>query len=182
MSYYQLFEKIFEKAAKKMCFLCKDFISQGSKILDFGCGSGIVGATFAQYFNSKIIGVDIVDQRIRPISFLKIDGKNLPFPNDYFDVALVCFVLHHVVDPIEVLKEIKRVSKIIIICEDLPEGIFGKIYCFLHWISWNLFFGKSPKFNFHTTKEWEEVFETLGLKLVSKKDFLIKRKIFILKK
>jgi len=45
-----------------------------------------------------------------------------------------------------------------------------------------LFFGKSPKFNFHTKKEWEEIFKKLGLKLISEKDFLIKKKIFVLEK
>jgi hypothetical protein len=129
-----------------------------------------------------VIGIDVVDKRIYQIPFKIYDGKKIPFPEDYFDLVIIAFVLHHTEDPILILEEAKRVGKRIIIFEDLPEGIFGKVYCFLHWVTWNLFFGKSPKFNFHTSKEWEEIFENLGLKLISAKNFLIKRRIFVLER
>jgi ubiquinone/menaquinone biosynthesis C-methylase UbiE len=181
MSFWGVFKPLYEIAAEKMVKEIEEFMI-GEKILDLGCGSGIFGKKVEEKLKKEVIGIDIVDKRVCKIPFKIYDGKKIPFSEDYFDVVVVAFVLHHTEDPISILKEAKRVGKRIIIFEDLPEGIFGKVYCFLHWISWNLFFGKSPKFNFHKTKEWEEIFKNLGLKLISKKDFLIKRKIFVLEK
>jgi len=176
-----VFKPLYDIAAEKMVKEIEEFLT-GERILDLGCGSGIFGKKIEEKLKKKVIGIDIVDKRVCQIPFNVYDGKNIPFSNDYFDVVIVAFVLHHTEDPVSILKEVKRVGKRIIIFEDLPEGIFGKIYCFLHWITWNLFFGKSPKFNFHTSREWKEIFKNLGLKLISEKNFLIKRKIFVLEK
>jgi SAM-dependent methyltransferase len=181
MSFWKFFRFFYERAADEMSKKIEEFLT-GEKILDLGCGSGIFGKKIKEKFKKEIVGIDIVDKRVYDIPFKIYDGKKIPFEKDYFDLVIISFVLHHAQDPISLLKEAKRVGKRIIIFEDLPEGIFGKIYCFLHWITWNLFFGKSPKFNFHTTKEWEEIFRNLGLKLISKKNFLMKRKIFVLEK
>jgi SAM-dependent methyltransferase len=181
MSFWRAFKPLYEIAAEGMMKEIEEFLT-GEKILDLGCGSGIFGKKIEEKLKKEVIGIDVVDKRVCKIPFKIYDGKKIPFSEDYFDVVVVAFVLHHTEDPISILKEAKRVGKRIIIFEDLPEGIFGKVYCFLHWISWNLFFGKSPKFNFHKTKEWEEIFKNLGLKLISEKNFLIKRKIFVLEK
>jgi len=181
MSFWRVFKKFYEIAAEKMVKEIEEFLT-GEKILDLGCGSGIFTKKIEGKLKKEVFGIDIIDKRVCQFPFKIYDGKNIPFSEDYFDVVVVAFVLHHTEDPISILKEAKRVGKRIIIFEDLPEGIFGKVYCFLHWISWNLFFGKSPKFNFHKTKEWEEIFKNLGLKLISEKNFLIKRRIFVLEK
>jgi SAM-dependent methyltransferase len=181
MSLWTVFQRFYEIAAERMVKEIEEFLVD-EKILDLGCGSGIFGKKIEEKLKKEVIGIDIVDKRVCKIPFKIYDGKKIPFSEDYFDVVVVAFVLHHTEDPISILKEAKRVGKRIIIFEDLPEGIFGKVYCFLHWISWNLFFGKSPKFNFHTSREWEEIFKNLGLKLISEKNFLIKRKIFVLEK
>jgi len=192
MKYYQIFRKLYQWAAKKMCQECQAFIENGSKILDLGCGSGIIGKEFQDYFRAKLIGIDIKDRRVEKIPFQIFDGFNIPFPENYFDVVLINYVLHHVNDPIALLKEAKRVSKEkIIIYEDLPEGFLSKLNCKFHQLSYNLFFGNSgEKLNFKTKKEWEEFFKKSGLKLIAQKrtftdfDFFdpVKRVIFILEK
>ncbi len=181
MSFWKIFQRFYEIAAEKMVNEIEKFL-EGEKILDLGCGSGILGEKIRERLKKEVIGIDIVDKRVCNIPFKIYDGKKIPFPENFFGLVIISFVLHHTEDPISILQEAKRVGKRIIIFEDLPEGILGKLYCFFHWISWNLFFGKSPKFNFHTKKEWEEIFKKLGLKLISEKDFLIKKKIFVLEK
>jgi SAM-dependent methyltransferase len=181
MSFWKTFRSFYEMAAERMCKEVEDFLI-GERILDLGCGSGIFGKKIKEKFEKEVVGIDIVDKRVAEIPFKIYDGKQIPFPKDYFDLVIISFVLHHTQDPVSLLKEAKRVGKRIIVFEDLAEGILGKGYCFLHHFFWNLFFGKSPKFNFHTSKEWEEIFKNLGLKLISEKDFLIKRKIFVLEK
>ena len=134
------------------------------------------------------MGVDIKDNRIVDIPFKIIDGKNLPFDDNSFDVTLINYVLHHSQNPERLLKEAKRVSKKIIIFEDLPEGILSKLRCKFHQMT---FFGGSRNdFNFKTSKEWEKIFESLGFKIIAKKqvftklDWLdpVKRILFVLEK
>jgi ubiquinone/menaquinone biosynthesis C-methylase UbiE len=181
MNLWKIFQRFYERAAEKMVKEIEEFVL-GQKVLDLGCGSGIFGKKISEKLKKEVMGIDVIDKRVYPITFQIYDGKSIPFSNDYFDVVIIAFVLHHTKYPISILKEAKRVGKRIIIFEDLSEGILGKVYCFLHWITWNLFFGKSPKFNFYTAKEWKEIFKNLGLNLISEKDFLIKRKIFVLEK
>ncbi|AUS99498.1 SAM-dependent methyltransferase [Nostoc sp. CENA543] len=92
-------------------------------IIEVGCG---VGAQIQQLLNRwphlKITGVDISREQInRASELLKpyIDagqvslhvshGGEIPFPDESFDGALICFVLEHADRPLAVLKELKRV-------------------------------------------------------------------------
>jgi len=189
MKIWKIFKKFYEIAAERMILKIKDFVKEGEKILDFGCGSGILAKKLKEKLKVEVFGVDVVDERIEKIPFQKIDGKKIPFENKSFDTILISFVLHHTENPIEILKEAKRVAKKIIIFEDLPENFLGKIRCYFHFWSWALLSkGKSKNFNFFKEKEWEKIFENLNLKLIAKKDFVlpfsfldpVKKKIFVL--
>ena len=154
-----------------MCLDCQSFIKEGSKILDLGCGSGIAAKYFQDFFKAKVIGVDVRDNRLVPIPFKIIDGQNLPFENNSFDVVLLNYVLHHCEDPETVLKEAKRVGKRIIIFEDLLEGFLAKLRCQIHQIT---FPGSKKIFNFKTRKEWREIFDKLALKIVAENQVFTK--------
>ncbi len=123
-----------------MCLDCDEFINKGDRILDFGCGSGIIAKAFQQHFNSEVVGVDIKDDRTTDIPFKLIKNNKIDFNDLNFDVILISYVLHHTKDPEAILKEIKRIGKRIIVYEDLPEGFFSKIVCFFHEISYKLLF------------------------------------------
>jgi len=165
MSYYSFFSKVYEMGAKQMCQDCQDFIEKGSKILDLGCGSGIAAKNFQDFFGAEVLGVDVKDNRTVNIPFKIIDGKNLPFGENSFDVTLIAYVLHHCKDPESLLKEAKRVSEKIIIFEDIPEGFLSKLRCKLHQLTF--FGGKRGNFNFKTRKEWRKLFERLGLRIMA---------------
>jgi len=185
MSYYRIFSKAYQGAAQRMCLDCQDFIKKGSKILDLGCGSGIVGKSFQKFFQAEVIGVDVQDNRIYPIPFELIDGKKLPFPEKSFDVVLISYVLHHSEDPTLLLKEAKRVARDkIVIYEDLPEGFLSRIICKIHGISFDKIFRNQSQTSFKLKKEWEKIFREIRLNTILKKrinNFPVKKELFILK-
>ena len=193
MKFYRFFLPFYRKAARKMCRDCQDFIKKGSKILDLGCGPGIITKTLQEFFQAEILGVDVQDTRVVEVPFRIYDGFNLPFQDETFDITFISYVLHHTKDPEKVLSEAKRVSRNrIIVYEDLPEGILPKIRCFFHNLSYNAFFQKDrQEFNFKNRKEWQDLFKNLNLKLIFEKkvsatklDFIdpVYRALFVLEK
>lgn len=184
MSYYRIFSKAYQGAAQRMCLDCQDFIKKGSKILDLGCGSGIVGKSFQKFFQAEVIGVDIQDNRIYPIPFELIDGKKLPFPEKSFDVVLISYVLHHSGNPTLLLKEAKRVTRDkIVIYEDLPEGFLSRIICKIHGISFDKIFKNQSQTSFKLEEEWKKIFREIRLNTIFKKrinNFPVKKELFIL--
>ncbi len=203
MRVHRIFSKIYERADKIMCLDCRGFIKKGSKILDWGCGTAIVGKTFQDFFQAELFGVDVQDVRTVKIPFKITDGKNLSFPENSFDVVLINYVLHHSKDPISVLKEAKRVARDkIVIYEDLPEDILSKLICKIHGFTFSNFF-QNPnktsfktelpkeakvkmrtKFSFASEREWEKIFQELGLNIVFKKrvnNFPAKKELFVLR-
>jgi len=191
MDFHKVFSQIYEGAAKRMCLDCSGFIKEGDKVLDFGCGSGIVAKIFQDFFKANVLGVDIKDNRIFPVPFKLIKGDKLTFKDLNFDVILISYVLHHTQDPEKILKEAKRVAKRIIVYEDLSEGFFAKLICWCHEMSYKLLFQRvGYQFSFKTEKEWKELFDKMGLRVVvSRKPktrfgFLdpVKRILFILEK
>jgi len=188
MIFYSLFRGLYKRAAKKMVNDCYDYISPNSKILDFGCGSAIAGSEFAKSFNSEVVGVDIIDNRVENISFELYNGKDLSFYNDkVFDVVLAAYVLHHTENPVELFKEIARVSKDTVIVYESPcDGMFYNLVCKIHGTSFAKYFQKNTiEGKFFTTKEWRNIFKENGFKIVKEEVvnyFPIKNTLFILKR
>ncbi len=186
MNFYRVFKKIYEQVAHKMCLDCEQFIIKKSRILDIGCGSAIIANTFQNFFETEVIGVDVVDRRIFPIAFSLINGKKLPFPENSFDNILIAYTLHHSKDFVALLKEVIRVSRgKIFIYEDLPEGFLSKLACQIHSFSFDKLFGNKNKTVFKTEEEWLEIFKTLNLNLIFDKDVSykfdpVKKKLFVL--
>jgi len=88
-------------------------------ILDVGCGGGGTLRFFHTVFQEAelIIGVDILKitppEKIGglPLEFILADAHLLPFQDSIFDFVFLKDLLHHVDEPIKVLREIKRVCR-----------------------------------------------------------------------
>jgi phosphatidylethanolamine/phosphatidyl-N-methylethanolamine N-methyltransferase len=99
-------------------------IHPGQRILDVGVGTGFSLPLYPRC--AQVLGVDLSSKmlkeahkkvqhkRLEHVALLEMDASHLAFPDSTFDIVIVAFVISVVPDPIQVLAEIKRVSK--------PEG------------------------------------------------------------
>lgn len=118
----------------------KDYIKDGDKILDLGCGNGRLLELFKDK-NIEYVGVDnserlieMAKEKLKTLprtapptvglvrgknyklktNFLVADALNLPFPENYFDKIFSIAVLHHIPSKeyrLQLLKEAERVLK-----------------------------------------------------------------------
>lgn len=97
--------------------LAKDHLSKGDRLLEVGCGSGLMCGALTPLVPISYTGVDTSREMIRmarasfpKMSFREGDGYKLPFPDRSFDVVAAFDVLQHVPDIVGIIREMVRVS------------------------------------------------------------------------
>jgi len=87
----------------KRWLLEKASIREGEKILDVGCGTGVLEERLAAG-NGRVIGLDLTEEMIRAAQGKRIpsidslclgDAENLPFSDGSFDLLLSCYVVKY---------------------------------------------------------------------------------------
>ncbi len=141
-----------------------------SRVLEIGSGLGILaGEVAARASQGGVIGIEFSSAQLaatpvtRPnLRFAQGDAHRLPFDGALFDVVYCRYLLEHVADPVEVLREMRRV---------LRPG--GRVCVQENNILANEFYPECPRFD----AIWEK-FVALQLKLGG--DSLIGKKLFAL--
>ena len=97
-------------------------VKPGSRVLEVGCGTGIVSLAIAPHAG-EVIGVDLSPRMIQQakfkarevnlqnLSFQEADAYELPFDDESFDLVLLTNLLHVVAEPDRALKESRRVLR-----------------------------------------------------------------------
>lgn len=101
-----------EMISKEHLTFCKQY--SGQKILDFGCSVG----DYCIHLNKAgfdCVGVDINEEYIRIAKKKGVEAYSikdrLPFDDNSFDSVIMIDVLEHIQYPLEILREIKRVTR-----------------------------------------------------------------------
>ncbi|UCS92724.1 methyltransferase domain-containing protein [Echinicola marina] len=116
-------------------------LSQEDTVLEIACGSGIVSCEFAKHA-SFVTGIDITQKMLdqakrlqdkeglQNISWEIGDVSSLPYEDNQFSMVISRFGFHHFLNPLQVLKEMKRVCKpnglIMLVDVSVPEDKITK--------------------------------------------------------
>jgi demethylmenaquinone methyltransferase/2-methoxy-6-polyprenyl-1,4-benzoquinol methylase len=114
------FDRIWRRRAIKI--ISKSFISPS--ILDVATGTGDLAIEAMKLKPLWITGIDISNKMLEigrrkigkmglegKIDLINADSENIPFNDDFFDVAMVAFGVRNFSDPIKGLTEMKRVIR-----------------------------------------------------------------------
>lgn len=157
-------EKLFGDGVGNTVNQIQSFLKLGDTLIDLGAGTCLFTKLLRED-GYRVTPVDIKNRSYYPdIASLVYDGKHLPFTDQKFDVCILIAVLHHAPDPEVVLREAIRVSKRVIVYEDVVTNIFQRFYTYFLDSLLNKEF-----IAFHTNKtdiQWKDLFKKLGVRLV----------------
>jgi len=108
-----------------------------NKVLDIGTGAGdfikLISPVFPE--GARITGIDPSEEALAGarlendsanVEFIQMEGENLDFPDQNFDVVCLSNAMHHLANPEKTLAEMKRVVKNdgwLIIAEIVSDGL-----------------------------------------------------------
>ncbi len=153
-------------ARRKLSWI-ENSISKEDSILEIGSGPGSVLSVLREA-EFAVDGIDVRDTSFEKALAPQIyDGVKVPFHDGAYDVSLLLTMLHHTPDPDSILSEAKRVSKRLIIIEDVYDGPIQRKLTKITDSMTNLEFFGHPHTN-RSDEEWCATFERLDLDLKSK--------------
>lgn len=145
--------------------LCR-FLPPNARVLDVGCGDGAIDALIQS--QRPDVSIDGIDVFVRPSPLIPVrlfDGTTIPYEARSFDVVMFVDVLHHMVDPLALLREGIRVGKIIVIKDHFRDGFLAEFTLrLMDWVG-NAHQGATPPRSYWGQRQWSDAFRSLGLKV-----------------
>ena len=161
------------RRVRRLAKLFATLIPQGAQVLDVGCGDGIIDRLIMDYRSDlQIHGIEVFIRNGTRVPVIPFDGLNIPYPNASFDVVMFVDVLHHTSDPTLLLREAKRVGKMILLKDHLCDGLFAHpTLSFMDWMG-NAHHGVPLPYNYWPKRKWNSVLSELDLKIIDTNESL----------
>lgn len=147
--------KILDDVVQK---ISKENGGRALEVLDFGGGKG---KTAARMKLDPCIGtVESIDIEAHPPHVEKYDGKTIPFADNRFDLAVCLYVFHHIPQTAELIQQLSRKSRRVLIFEDLPEISSVPLVARMTFAAHFLLFQQSVHTHLHHSKpEWRRLLQ-----------------------
>ncbi len=160
----------------------KDLLPPGfrpERILDVGCGDGVITSYLGEIFNlaaQNVYGVDIYERHDKGLNFQYLpysDESLIPAEDDCFDLTIALMVMHHAPDALGLLAEMRRTlsDKGRVLIRETDSGYPGGVE--FNTVNDELFFrvfqenqSLAQNLNFNNEKTWRSAFERAGFSIV----------------
>jgi SAM-dependent methyltransferase len=142
-------------------------IPSGARMLDVGCGDGMLAKLIMEARpDVEIKGIDVLKREHSHIPVSLFDGRVIPYPEADFDVVMFVDVLHHMPDPNILLRDARRVARQRILIKDHTKDGFlaDSTLRLMDWVG-NAPHGVHLPYNFWPQKRWLKVFGELKLEV-----------------
>ncbi len=159
-------EKTIKVRSKLFMQACDNLLKPNDKVLDVGCGNGIMAWQFKQNFNCDIVCTDILEYLQVELPFIRMnDPRKLPFLENEFDIVMLVDVLHHTDNSTQelLLNESKRVGKSILIFETKPTYVAKILDYALNYIHQK---NMNIPLNFKNKFYWQTILESLKFEYI----------------
>jgi SAM-dependent methyltransferase len=140
--------------------LCQ-LIPSGARVLDVGCGDGLIDRMIMDQTGASIEGIDTL---IRPSTHIPVrafSGSVIPYADRSVDVVMFVDVLHHTSNPKILLAEAVRVGRSVLIKDHLREGFLANETLRLGNAHHNVVL----PYNYLSNAEWNAAFGDIGLQV-----------------
>jgi SAM-dependent methyltransferase len=151
-----------------------EVLPQNATVLDVGSGDGqLAVAIMRQRPDVRIEGVDVLVRPATAIPVRQFDGTELPFEDRCYDAVMLCDVIHHIIDPLPLLREVRRVAGSAVAIKDhyCESRLDFATLRFMDWVG-NAKHGVALPYNYWPRRQWLETFATLGLTIAEVRERL----------
>lgn len=158
---------IFSRRVQVLAAAIASKLPANASVLDVGAGSGDMAAAILSSKPSLIIeGVDVLVRPDTAIPVREFDGQKLPHADNSFDYAILVDVLHHTDDPGNLLDEVSRVARRIIIKDHYRNGWLAETRLrLMDWVG-NAAHGVRLPYNYLSRSEWQSLWKSSHLKVL----------------
>lgn len=161
------------RRVRRLADLFAALIPEGARVLDVGCGDGMIDRLIMDRRSDlSIQGIEAFVRNETCVPVRPFDGLNIPYPNASFDIVMFVDVLHHTSDPTPLLREAKRVGKMILLKDHLCNGLLA--YPTLRFMDWvgNAHHGVPLPYNYWSKNKWSSVWAELDLSIIDMNESL----------
>lgn len=151
-----------------------ELIPAGSSVLDIGCGDGLLASLIQRRRpDITLTGIDVLMREGTHVPVAHFDGTTIPLAEDGVDVVTFVDVLHHIEDPMVMLREAARVARRAVIIKDhTRDGLLaGPKLRFMDYVG-NAHDGVALPYNYWPGERWRAAFRELGLSVEEYRDSL----------
>jgi SAM-dependent methyltransferase len=151
--------------ADKLAGLLAGLMPPNASVLDVGCGDGLTARSLLDRRpDLSLRGIDVLVRKTTHIAVEPFDGRTIPAETGSLDIVMFVDVLHHVEDPMPLLREAVRVARRGIVVKDHTKNglLAGATLRFMDWAG-NARHGVALPYNYWPRQRWHEAVQSLGL-------------------